>query len=76
MSKKFEIGKSYYCEDKGFDPIKVIRRTEKTIWVENSVEHRWAMRIRTTEKGIEYVTDSCVPLRWRQVFTYYADDEA
>lgn len=61
----------------GFEPIKVVHRTEKTIVVMNAyTEHfRWRMRIRTDEDGNEYVIDSSVPYKWRDVFTYKAVNE-
>ena len=66
---KFEIGKSYYSMDCGIDAITVIRRTEKTIWVSNGTSE-WCMRIKHDCDGREYVVDSCVPEKWRGVFTY------
>ena len=36
MERVFEVGKEYYPYDACFDPITVIRRTEKTMRRENS----------------------------------------
>ena len=69
--KRFKVGKSYEPYGCGFDPIKVIRRTEKTIWVDNGT-NQWRMRVKTNMAGDEYVVDSVVPVRWRDAFTYFA----
>jgi hypothetical protein len=68
----FEVGKEYECNDCGISNIKVLKRTEKTLWVENDVHSQWRMRIREDEHGYEYVTDSTVPRKWREAFTYSA----
>lgn len=69
---KFEVGKSYFCYGgSGYDPIKILRRTAKTVWVDKDGV-KWKMRVRTGEDGNEYVTDSSVPLNWRDEFTYCA----
>lgn len=68
---KFEVGHLYYPYDSGFDPIVILRRTEKTVWVTNGGV-KWRMRIWTDEDGNEYVTDSSVPVKWRDAFTYSA----
>lgn len=72
MSTKFEVGKTY-ARDGQY--IRVTKRTEKTIWVDND-QHTWRMRIRHDRAGDEYVADSTVPLRHRGVRgTFYAGDE-
>jgi len=72
---KFEIGKSYYPQDRGYDPVEVIKRTDKSIrvkrWYDGSI---WWMRIRNDSKGNEMCIDSTAPKKWRFVFTYCADD--
>ena len=72
---KFEVGKSYYPQDGGYDPVEVIKRTDKSIrvkrWYDGS---EWWMRIRTDSAGNEMCTDSTAPKKWRFVFTYCADD--
>lgn len=65
---RFEVGKTYRWADSGFDPIKVLRRTEKTIWVTNGGAS-WRMRIKHDEHGDEFVVDSSVPKRWQGAFT-------
>ena len=71
MAKKFEVGRSYEALDGGFDPIKILRRTDKTIWVDNGC-NRWMMRIKHEKNGDEYAVDSCSPRAWREAFTYKA----
>lgn len=71
MARMFEVGKSYYCNDSGFNPITVIRRTDKTIWVDNT-ENKWRMRIKHDINGNEYVCDSLAPHGYRDIFTYTA----
>ena len=66
--ERFEVGKCYEAADMGIDPIKVIKRTAKSILVDNGL-NKWYMRIRTDEKG-EYVTDSSAPAKWRGICTY------
>ena len=65
----FEVGKSYEANDTGYDPITVTRRTDKTIWVDNG-SASWRMRIKHDKDGNEIVTDSSVPVKWRDAFTY------
>lgn len=74
MERVFEVGKEYYPYDACFDPITVIRRTEKTIWVQNKYrdESKWMMRIKKDIHGNEFATDSTVPMKWRTAFTYQA----
>ena len=71
MAKKFEVGKSYEPYQREFDPITVLRRTEKTIWVDNG-QAAWRMRIRKDRCGNEFAIDSSVPANWRDAFTYEA----
>lgn len=72
--KRFEVGKAYEPNDTGYDPIQVLRRTEKMILVRNRTS-QWRMRIRVDYDGVEYVTDSTVPVGWREAFTYSARHE-
>ena len=66
----FEVGSSYECADTGYDPIKILRRTEKTIWVTNG-GNPWAMRVRHDGSG-EYAIDSTAGKKWADAFTYRA----
>lgn len=67
---RFEVGKYYEYYDSGFDPMRVDRRTDKTIWVTNPSGHSWFMRIRKDEDGNEYAVDTVSAMnRWRDVFT-------
>lgn len=67
----FEVGKYYEANDPGYDPIKILRRTDKTVWVDNG-QSKWRMRIKYDRNGNEMVTDSSVPSKWRDAFTYKA----
>ena len=67
----FEIGKSYESLDSGYQPIRILKRTEKTIWVENEC-CKWMMRVKHDDKGNEFVVDSCLPRKWREAFMYSA----
>ena len=69
---RFEVGRSYLPYGAEFDPIKIVRRTEKTIWCDNG-QCQWRMRVRHDADGNEYAVDSCVPPRWREEFTYMAE---
>lgn len=70
----FEVGKTYEPYAKEYDPIIVTRRTEKTIWVKNgnpySGGNEWKMRVKHDSQGNEIATDSSVPPKWRDAFTY------
>ena len=70
---KFVVGNEYYFQDTGFGALKILRRTEKTIWVSNG-QNEWKMRIRDDGYGNEYATDSSVPKRFRSELTIMADD--
>lgn len=71
MAKKFEVGKTYEANERDYEPITIIRRTDKTVWVKNS-NCAWMMRIWLDGDGNECVTDSTVPKKWRVAFTYSA----
>ena len=71
MSKKFEVGKQYEPYQTEFPAITVLKRTEKTIWVDNE-QTTWKMRVKIDRNGNEFAIDSSVPSRWRDVFTYEA----
>lgn len=71
MGRVFEVGKSYEPYAYEFDPVTVIRRTDKMIWVDNG-QIQWKMRVRVDADGNEYAVDSSVPLNWRDAFTYTA----
>ena len=60
MPMRFEVGKSYGASDPCFDPITVLKRTDKMILVTNG-QSKWRMRLRTDADGNEYVTDSSWP---------------
>lgn len=69
MAKVFEVGKYYGAWDTATPPVKVIKRTAKTVTVQNEWD-TWMMRIKVDWKGHEYVTDSKVPAEWRECYTY------
>lgn len=69
---KFIVGYEYYPDGDGFDPIRVLKRTEKTMWVTNGNDS-WRMRIRTDDAGREYASDSSNRAKWyRAALTYRA----
>ena len=70
--KQFEVGKSYEPSDSGFPPVTIMKRTAKMILVRGEAESCWRMRIKTDEDGNEYMTDSSVPVKWRDALTYNA----
>ena len=72
MQKVFEVGKSYECADIGFDPITIVRRTDKTVWVHNSYDphHKWATRIKLDDCGNEYIVDTTAPKRYRSTLMW------
>lgn len=72
MAKQFKVGKLYTPYMCGFDPIKVVRRTEKTIWCEDECGVQFSMRVRISKNGNEYAVDCTVPVKWRDAFTYFA----
>ena len=73
--KRFEVGKAYNPMDCGYDPITILKRTDKTVWVRGGSGNEWRMLVRHNGKS-EFVTDSSVPRKWRFAFTYFADNEA
>lgn len=70
----FIVGKQYYPNDRSYDPITILRRTAKCVYVRGGSGNTWRMTVRLDNNGVEYVTDSCVPLHWRYTFTYSADN--
>ena len=71
MSKFFEVGMSYRANDSRYDPIKVLRRTNKCIFVTNG-SNTWRMLVRVDDEGNEYATDSSIPNKWRDTMTFSA----
>ena len=71
MSKVFEVGKKYFREERGFDPIMVVKRTAKTITCYNYnpvwdySKSTYRHRIHVDDDGTEYIYDPYVPLRHR-----------
>lgn len=72
---RFEVGKTYDANDRSFDPITVIKRTAKCIYVENVSGNVWRMTIKRDEKA-EFVVDSSFPVRARELLTFRADHES
>lgn len=52
--------------------IKVIRRTEKTIFCEDADKVTFSMRVHKDANGNEYAVDGSVPKAWRDAYTYEA----
>ena len=76
MASVFEVGKTYSWYAREYDFIKVMSRTPKTIVVttgDGVHMHSWRMRIKHDENGNEFVADSTVPKKWRDVFTCSAE---
>lgn len=73
MSAKFVVGQQYYPADSGYEPVTVVRRTEKYITVRNSY-NEWRMLVRTDEHDVEYARDSSYSGPWQESFTYRADN--
>ena len=71
----FQVGKSYEASDPGIDPIKILKRTDKMIYVDNG-QSKWKMKLRHDNRGDEMLTDSSVPSRYRDIYTYNARWEA
>ena len=74
MAEKFEVGKSYYPNDRAYDPVHVLKRTPKCIVVRGGSGNVWRMLVRTDADGNEYATDSTAPLHWRYALSYCADN--
>lgn len=69
---QFEVGQTYYRNDRGFDPVTVTKRTAKTIWVQDTSGHQWSMRVRHNEHGSEYACDYQIPERNRTLMGFSA----
>ena len=65
----FVVGKAYAWGDDGLDPITVVKRTPKSIRIKAPSGSSWMMRIRIDEDGNEYVVDSTVPKKWKDMYT-------
>lgn len=70
--KAFKVGKQYRPYQTEYKAIKVIRRTEKTIWAEDTDGVTFNMRVRIDANGNEYAVDGSVPKAWRDAYTYEA----
>ena len=69
VGMKFEVGKQYEWNDPGLEPIKVLKRTERTITARVARYETLRMLIRHDGDGNEIVIDSSVPKKWRGTFT-------
>ena len=70
---QFEVGKLYRRNDSGFPFVRVMKRTEKTIWVEDTwTHHSWSMRVRHWYDGGEYAVDYLVPKPYRDTMLFDA----
>ena len=69
--QSFEVGMTYEAYDSGINPIRILRRTKKTVWVDNG-QSKWCMRVMVDVDGNEFVADSTVPRKWKEAFTYSA----
>lgn len=67
--KQFEVGKHYRAGSSMIDPIKVVKRTKKYVFVDNGYS-KWRMLIRHDGCENEYLVDSIVDKRYRDDYTY------
>lgn len=70
-TRVFMVGKKYEPYQADLGTMRVVRRTDKTIWCEKDFV-QWRMKIRTDANGNEYAVETSVPTTWRDAFTYYA----
>lgn len=70
--KKFVVGEIYEAYQREYGNIKILRRSDKSIWVRNDNGIEWMMRIKKDADGNEFAIDSLVPRKWREAFTYTA----
>ena len=72
MKYVFEEGVRYEAADRNYEPIRVVKRTRRFIFVEGVYGgSKFRMKIRDGGDS-EYAVDSSVPPRLRDVFTYSA----
>jgi hypothetical protein len=57
LTTKFEVGKTYHSEN-GVKTYTVLRRTEKTVWLETEDNKTIQKRIKVTNFGNEKITDN------------------
>lgn len=65
MPKVFEVGRRYEFAEIGLDPVTIMRKTEKSIWVKYYDGRTFMMRLRHDEYGNECFCDSKIPVRYR-----------
>ena len=70
----FVVGECYEANEFGLDPIKVVKRTEKSVYVTNAFKEKkpWRMKIHKDDYGNEYVADSYTPKSHRDCATWQA----
>lgn len=77
--KRFEVGRVYRANDSVYDPLRIVKRTARTVVVENVVHQTgtWRMLLHEDyDRGTEYIVDSTnVGTRWEHGLTYRADLE-
>lgn len=66
---KFEVGKAYSYAEGGFDPVFVVKRTDKTVWARWSSGSVYMLRVRKRDNGDEYLLESGVPKRYKDSYT-------
>lgn len=71
MRRVFKVGEIYHPYQEEFAPIKILRRTDKNIWVDNGCS-RWRMKVYIDELGNEFAIDKSVSHEWLDAFTYFA----
>lgn len=65
---KFEVGKAYNFAESGFDPVFVVKRTDKTVWARWSHGSVYMLRVRHHEDGGEYLLECATPKRYIDSF--------
>ena len=73
---QFKVGGYYEAADCGIDPVEIMARTDKTVYVKNQTAE-WKMRVKSKidERSgdvVEYCVDSSVPKKWRGLYEYNA----
>ena len=67
MGKRFEVGKTYDDADGRFEPITIVKRTEKTLWfypMFYSGKVLYRQKIHIDKDGNEFTYDSRLPRRY------------
>ncbi len=61
---RFEVGKHYRSNESGYDLVKCVRRTDKSVWMKYYYGSVYRMKIRTDGDGNEWTVDAQMPKRY------------